>query len=109
MAENPQQKPADGSSQGLPAPAAVPVPGAKTPPPVTDDELKQAMSAFRKRLKLTILDQESKLGGGRPVTSGKKSGITGIVPPNQFRREIWKELAARKQLKDMGGGFYTLP
>lgn len=67
------------------------------------------MSAFRKRLKLTILDQESKLGGGRPVTSGKKSGITGIIPPNQFRREIWKELAARKQLKDMGGGFYTLP
>jgi hypothetical protein len=67
------------------------------------------MTAFKKRLKLTRLDQESKLGGGRPVTSGKKSDIAGIIPPNQFPRAVWKELAARKLLKDMGGGFYTLP
>lgn len=78
-------------------------------PAIPDEELKRAFTAFKKRLKLTQLDQESRLGGGRPVTSGKKSDITGIIPPNQFPREVWKELAARKQIKDMGGGFYRLP
>jgi hypothetical protein len=82
---------------------------APSPAPISDEELKRAMTAFKKRLKLTRLDQESKLGGGRPTTSGKKSDIAGIIPPNQFSRAVWKELAARKQIKDMGGGFYTLP
>jgi hypothetical protein len=83
-----------------------------TPPPPlppSDEELKHALTAFKKRLKLTRLDQESKLGGGRPTTTGKKSDIAGIIPPNQFPRAVWKELAARKQIKDVGGGFYTLP
>lgn len=77
-------------------------------PGPTEDELKRALSAFRKRLKLTKLDQESRLGGGRPTTSGKSAEGLGIIPPNQFPREVWKELAARKQIKDLGGGFYTL-
>jgi hypothetical protein len=85
-----------------------PDPAPSVPPP-SEEELKRALTAFKKRLKLTRLDQESKLGGGRPVTSGRKSDIAGIIPPNQFPRAVWKELAARKQLKDMGGGFYTLP
>lgn len=80
-----------------------------TVPVISEEELKHALTAFKKRLKLTRLDQESRLGGGRPVTSGKRSDIAGIVPPNQFPPAIWKELAARKQLKSMGGGFYTLP
>jgi hypothetical protein len=90
-------------------------PGEPTPPPApaaagpSEDDLKRALAAFRKRLKLTILDQESKLGAGRPLTGGKKSGVTAIIPPNQFPREVWKELAARKLIKDTGGGFYTLP
>ena len=78
-------------------------------PPIPEEELKRALTAFKKRLKLTRLDQESRLGGGRPVTSGKKSDIAGVIPPNQFPAAVWKELAARKQLKSMGGGFYTLP
>lgn len=85
-----------------------PQPSAPPPPPPGEDELKRAMAAFRKRLKLTRLDHESRLGGGRPTTSGRSTEGLGIIPPNQFPREVWKELAARKQIKDLGGGFYTL-
>lgn len=76
---------------------------------IGEDQLKRALGAFKKRLKLTKLDQESKLGGGRPTTGGKKSDVMGIIPPNDFPRPVWAELARRKQLKDMGGGFYALP
>lgn len=78
-------------------------------PQIPDDQLKRAFGAFKKRLKLTKLDQESKLGGGRPMTSGKKSDIMGIIPPNDFAPAVWKELARQGKLKDMGGGFYGLP
>jgi hypothetical protein len=67
------------------------------------------MTMFRKRLKFTKLDQESKLGGGRPMTSGKKSDIQGIIPPREIPPQVWAELARQKKLKDMGGGFYSLP
>ncbi|MCC6950058.1 MAG: hypothetical protein IT433_01290 [Phycisphaerales bacterium] len=71
-------------------------------------ELKQAFNAFKKRLKLTKLDHESRLGASRPMTSGKKTEGMGIVPPNQFPREIWQELAKQGKIKDMGGGFYSM-
>ena len=82
---------------------------APTPAPIPEETLKGALTAFKKRLKLMKLDQESHLGGGRPMTAGKKSDIAGIVPPNQYPREVWKELARQKKIKDTGGGFYTLP
>ncbi len=77
--------------------------------PVTEDVLKQAFNAFKKRWKLTRLDQESKLGGGRPTTTGRPSDIAGIQPPNQFGPEVWKELARLGRIKDKGGGFYGMP
>lgn len=82
-----------------------------TPPPAAppDDQLKQALTAFKKRIKLTKLDQESKLGGHRPTTSGKKSDVMGIIPPNQFPREVWDALVKQGKLKNLGGGFYSLP
>lgn len=76
---------------------------------ISEDQLKRALGAFKKRLKLTRLDQESKLGGGRPTTSGKKSDVMGIIPPSDFPPAVWKELARQARLKDMGGGFYGLP
>lgn len=76
---------------------------------IPDETLKRALHAFKKRLKLTKLDQESKLGVNRPMTSGKKSDVMGIIPPNDFPRAVWAELAQKKLLKDMGGGFYSLP
>ena len=50
--------------------------------------LKQAMKAFKKRLKLTRLDAESTLGGG-PFSGGRSSGIVAIQPPNQYPRQVW--------------------
>lgn len=71
--------------------------------------LKSAYNAFKKRWKLTRLDSESKLGGGRPVTSGKPSNIAGIEPPREFPREVWQELAKQGRIKDCRDGFYGMP
>lgn len=79
---------------------------APTPAPIDPEILKQAMTAFKKRLKLTILNDESRLGGGRPTTGGKKSEVAGIQPPSQFPRAVWQELAKQGKIKDLGGGFY---
>lgn len=76
---------------------------------IPEETLKRALHAFKKRLKLTKLDQESKIQAHRPMTSGKKSDVMGIIPPNDFPRTVWAELAQKKLLKDMGGGFYSLP
>lgn len=72
------------------------------------ETLKSALKAFRKRLKLTRLDAESKLGAGRPMTTGKPSGIVAIQPPNQFPRPVWDELAKQGKLKYTGNGFFEL-
>jgi hypothetical protein len=69
-------------------------------------ELKQALKAFRKRLRLTQLDEESKLGGG-PL-SHNRARIVAITPPNQFPQAVWEELAKQGKLKKAGGGTYEL-
>jgi len=84
-------------------------PARPTPEAIPEDTLKRALAAFKKRHKLTKLDQESKLGVSRPMTSGKKVENLGIMPPNDFPREVWRELAKQGKIKDYGGGFYTLP
>lgn len=76
---------------------------------ISEDELKRAFNAFKKRLKLTRLDQESRLGASRPMTAGKRADDISINPPNDFPREVWKELARLGRIKDTGGGFYKLP
>jgi hypothetical protein len=70
-------------------------------------DVKAAFKAFKKRLKLTRLDAESNLGGG-PLSSGRSSGITAIVPPNQFSPAVWEELVKQGKLKKAGGGTYEL-
>ncbi|HEV7298237.1 MAG TPA: hypothetical protein VGN72_02660 [Tepidisphaeraceae bacterium] len=74
--------------------------------PFTDEELKKALKAFKKRLKLTRLDDESKLGHS-PLTGGGAK-VVAIQPPSGFGREIWEELATQGYLKHDGGGFYEL-
>ncbi|MDZ4848135.1 MAG: hypothetical protein SGI77_02490 [Pirellulaceae bacterium] len=71
------------------------------------EELRLAMKAFRKRLKLTKLDDESRLGRG-PMSGGGRSGVVAITPPNQFPRDIWEELAEQGKLKRAGKGVYEL-
>ena len=81
-------------------------PEAPTPPDAfSKEELKRAYKAFKRRLKLTRLDDESKLGGGA-MTGGNKSAITAITPPNQYPQEIWDELVKRGRLRAIGQGLY---
>lgn len=72
---------------------------------VSEGDMTAAMKAFRKRLKLTRLDQESKLGG-RYTSGGKKSGIDGITPPTEFPAEVWRALEAAGKLRRTAGGLY---
>jgi hypothetical protein len=74
--------------------------------PATEEELKKALKAFKKRLKLTQLEEDSRLGHS-PLT-GAKNKITAIQPPVGFGKEIWLELKEKGYLKDDGGGFYQL-
>lgn len=78
-----------------------------TPEPPSKEELRLAMKAFRKRLKLTRLDDESRMGYG-PTSSGQQSGIAAITPPDQFSQAVWQELANQGKLKHHGRGLYSL-
>jgi hypothetical protein len=73
----------------------------------TAEELRNALKAFKKRLKLTRLDDESSLGRG-PLSGGKSSGIVAITPPNQYPRAVWDQLVAQGRLKYAGQGMYQL-
>jgi hypothetical protein len=78
-----------------------------TPEPPSKEELKKAMKAFRKRLKVTRLDDESRMGYG-PMSSGNKSGVVAITPPNQYPRAVWDELAKQGRLRYLGQGLFEL-
>ena len=75
--------------------------------PMTPESLKRALKTFRKRLRLTRLDAESKLGGGAQ-SGGKNSGIVAIRPPDSYPQEVWKELVKQGKLRYEGGGLYEL-
>ncbi|MCX5644210.1 MAG: hypothetical protein NTZ17_05940 [Phycisphaerae bacterium] len=76
-------------------------------PELTQQYLKQALKAFKKRLKLTRLDEESGLGGG-PFSSGRASGIVAIQPPNQYPHEVWDKLVEQGRLRRVAAGLYAL-
>lgn len=71
------------------------------------EELKAAFKAFKKRMKLTRLDAESRLGVG-PMSTGSTWGVTAIVPPNQYPRSVWDELVRQGKLKNAGHGLYSM-
>lgn len=75
--------------------------------PSNEDEMKKALKAFKKRLKLTRLDDDSRLGHG-PMSSGGKEKIVSIQPPVGFGRQVWEDLADAGYLKRDGVGFYEL-
>lgn len=81
---------------------------AAQPPAPDPKELKAAMKAFKKRLKLTCLDDQSRIGVG-PMSSGRKSGIVGITPPDQFPQAVWDELVRQGRLKRAANGQCELP
>jgi len=75
--------------------------------PPTPETLRNALKAFKKRLKLSRLDDESALGHG-PLSSGRSAGIVAITPPNQYPRAVWDELVTQGKLKYSGQGLYEL-
>lgn len=87
-----------------PTPPSEPAPGAPPDP----EYLKHALKAFKKRLKLTRLNEESGLGAHRPMTGGKKSGVTAIIPPREIPKAVWDELTRQGKIRNTGGGFYEL-
>ena len=73
----------------------------------TKDQLKAAIKAFKKRLKLTRLDQESQLSR-RPTTTGQPSDVVAIRPPDQFPAAVWDELVRLGKLKRDKHGMYEM-
>lgn len=76
---------------------------ANTPDP---EVLKQAYKAFKKRLKLTSLDNQSKVGKN-PLTGGNW-GVEAIVPPDQYPRDVWDALVKQGKLKYYKDGMYSM-
>lgn len=75
-------------------------------PDISPDILKKALKAFKKRLKLTALDEDSRLGRG--ALSGGAVGTCAIQPPNQFPDEVWQQLHRQGKIKNIGHGLYEL-
>ena len=73
---------------------------------LSHENLKRAMKAFKKRLKLTSLDEDSRLGRG-PLSGGHK-GVCAIQPPNQYPPEVWQELCRQGRLRSSGHGLYEV-
>lgn len=92
-------------SETDPAPKADSAAPAATPQP-SSDELNKAFKAFKKRLKLTQLDFDSRIGAS-PL-SGHASGIVAIAPPREFPRAVWDALVEQGKLKRSGQGQYEL-
>ena len=80
-----------------------PVPTARPDVP-SEDTCRKALQAFRKRLSLTILDEESKLGRG-PLSKGS-AATAAIVPPKEWPESVWEELVRQGKLRYIGHGFY---
>ncbi len=89
-----------------PRPDRTYIPPPEDTSPATAEECKKAMKAFRKRLKLKRLDDESKLGRS-PLSGGKASQTIAIMAPREYRQAVWDELVKQGKLRK-SGSFYEL-
>ena len=80
---------------------------APSPSDIPPEEVKKAYKAFKKRLKLARLDDESRLGRGA-MSSGGKSGIQAVPAPNQYPKAVWDELVRQGKLRYVGQGLYEI-
>lgn len=64
----------------------------------TKETLQRAMKALKKRMKLTRLDDESKLGHD-PMSKGGHSGIVAVKPPQQYPAEVWQALESKGRVR----------
>lgn len=87
------------------APGTAGAPASPAAPAIDPETLKSAIRAFKKRLKLLRLDEESKITV-RPMTHGGKSEVRCIIPPDSYPKAVWDELVKQGRLKYTGQGFY---
>lgn len=73
---------------------------------VSAEEMRAALHAFNKRLKVMRLSDESRLGG-RYTSGGRESKIDAIQPPGEYPDAVWKALVAAGKLRYTGEGFYA--
>ncbi|MDA1008736.1 MAG: hypothetical protein O2800_07025 [Planctomycetota bacterium] len=83
------------------------------PPPVVEvaaidpSILKSALKVFRRRLKFSQLDAESRLGVG-PMSSGVDRRIDSMLPPGDFPMAVWDALVADGKLHRDRDGYYGI-
>jgi len=86
----------------------------EAPPPSGDDvpdqeTCKRALRAFRKRLALSRLDDQSRIGGHGPLTQGSDSRVsTAIIAPSEWPDAVWQELVRQGKLRYLGRRLYEL-
>jgi hypothetical protein len=81
------------------------------PPPVDvpdTETCRKAMRAFRKRLEVTRLDDESQISSHEKLSRGGESRITAINPPIEWPKSVWQELVRQGKLRYAGSGCYEL-
>jgi hypothetical protein len=106
MTDDPNSTPEPTAATPAPA-AAQPASAAAQSAPPSPEVLKAAMKAFKKRLKLTQLDDASRIGRS-PMSAGGHSSIAGITPPDQYPKAVWEELANQGKLHRAGHGTYSM-
>jgi hypothetical protein len=72
---------------------------------LTEDERK-AFKAFKKKIKSTQLDEDSRLGRS-PLSGSGSSKILSITPPSGFGRQVWEDLVVKGYLR-RDGSLYEL-
>jgi len=86
-------------------------PESEAPQPAGDapdaETCKKALKAFRKRVAVTRLDDDSTLGRS-PLSKGASKGPIAITPPMEWPDEVWRELVRQGKLRDVGHGLYEV-
>ena len=67
---------------------------------------RRALRAFRKRVALTRLDEESRINSHSALTKGKDPSTMAIIPPTEWPESVWLELVRQGKLHYTGHGFY---
>ena len=95
-----------GFIEQLREPASAPPPAAEIDP----ETLRQAMHAFKRRVRFTQLDEESQINSHSPLSKGEdRKPSRAITPPVEFPDDVWQELTRQGKLIYLGHGFYELP
>jgi hypothetical protein len=73
----------------------------------TKETLKRALKALKKRLKITRLDDESRLGHDA-MSTGSGSTICAVRPPDQYPPEVWQALEEKGRVRSDREGLYEV-